>query len=173
MKSLTTIRDARRAAGLSQQALAAQLGIQQSSLSRYEGGIVTPDADVLDAIAKALHVAPERLTLATSTGEDTQGEQAEVKPARGRRLTMPQAATYLGVTSRSLEGLVRDGLIPFHRYSATSRYYFYTNELDAFMASTSRQAPAVARREKPQRAAARQPVPGNIARHMPATRELR
>ena len=55
------IRDARRRAGLSQQALGERVGLDQSGISRIERGERPMTVDTLKAIASALGVSPAAL----------------------------------------------------------------------------------------------------------------
>ncbi|MGH3899967.1 MAG: helix-turn-helix domain-containing protein [Pseudonocardiaceae bacterium] len=55
------IQTARRARGLTQPEVAEAAGVSQEAISRYENGVRTPDADVLDRLAAALGVTPELL----------------------------------------------------------------------------------------------------------------
>lgn len=50
------LREARAATGLSQHALARTVGISQPSLSHAESGIIVPELDTLEALARALGV---------------------------------------------------------------------------------------------------------------------
>lgn len=82
----------------------------------------------------------------------------------GERMTLPAAARYLGVTARSLEGMVRRRQIAFHRLTEGGRHYFYRPDLDAFIAAT-RVEPETARVSPPSSYR-------SVAHLMPATREL-
>lgn len=53
------IERARRAAGLSQRALAEQVSLSAMAISKYERSEITPDSDVLLRLARALHVRVE------------------------------------------------------------------------------------------------------------------
>lgn len=53
---------ARRAAGLTQEELAARLSITQAALSRYENDLREPDDEAVAKISEALDVSPEFLT---------------------------------------------------------------------------------------------------------------
>lgn len=55
------LREARARAGLSQAALAAQAGVGQSHVSRYEADVIRPDLDVLVLLARALGVTTDWL----------------------------------------------------------------------------------------------------------------
>lgn len=53
--------DARRAAGLTQEQLAARLGVSQATVAMYEAGMRTPPGPALVAMARILGVAAESL----------------------------------------------------------------------------------------------------------------
>ena len=55
---------ARKAAGLTQQALAETIGIHVTQLRRYEAGTSQPTLDVLKRIAVALHISTDALAFA-------------------------------------------------------------------------------------------------------------
>lgn len=52
------IRAARKAAGLTQEALAGQIGVKRSVVSKYETGAIEPSVSQLRRIAEALGVSP-------------------------------------------------------------------------------------------------------------------
>lgn len=54
--------DARRKAGLTQEALASMAGIARPTLVFYELGMRCPSVGILQALAKALNVSPVSLT---------------------------------------------------------------------------------------------------------------
>ena len=62
------IRVARRAAGLSQETLAEQLGVKQSSISQWERGHTRPSLEHLVPLAMALGTSLDVLLDATSEG---------------------------------------------------------------------------------------------------------
>jgi transcriptional regulator with XRE-family HTH domain len=53
---------ARRAAGLTQEELADQLGITQAALSRYENDLANPDDATVEWMSEILDVSPDFLT---------------------------------------------------------------------------------------------------------------
>ena len=81
--------DRRKAAGLSQEALAAQLGVSRQAVSKWESGQTVPDAVTVARLCDALHVPagyvllggepelPERCAAPTYT-------MAAAWPCRGR-----------------------------------------------------------------------------------------
>lgn len=50
------LREARAAAGITQAALGAAVGVAQPSLAQFEAGVRVPELDALDALAQALAV---------------------------------------------------------------------------------------------------------------------
>jgi transcriptional regulator with XRE-family HTH domain len=75
----SNIRRLRTAAGLSQEVLAVDAGVDRSYMSRLERGTVSAGVDVLEKVADAL-----RCKLAELFREPAEGE-AEPKPLRGGR----------------------------------------------------------------------------------------
>lgn len=55
----------------------------------------------------------------------------------GRRLRLPAAAAYLGMTARELTYLVQQAAIPAHRLRARGWHFFYEAELDAWLETTT------------------------------------
>lgn len=51
----------REMSGLSQKEFAAKIGVSNSRVSNWEGGINRPDVDILSAICKVLSVSPSEL----------------------------------------------------------------------------------------------------------------
>lgn len=56
------LRELRRAAGLSQEALASRLGMPQNSFSNWERGIASPGIEMTDEIARAIGCNPSELS---------------------------------------------------------------------------------------------------------------
>lgn len=86
----------------------------------------------------------------------------EVGPL-GRRMTLPSAAAYLGMTPAALTHLANSGGITHHRRSPRGFRFFYEKELDAYLAQTRVRAtaPSTGQRRR------------SVAHLMPAERELR
>lgn len=66
----------RRKNGLSQEQLAEKLGVSRQSISKWEGGLSTPELDKLKALSECFQVSIDELTgNPTSTGPDSAGER--------------------------------------------------------------------------------------------------
>lgn len=76
MAARSSIRFWRERAGLSQAALAQQLGIRPDRLSRYETGDALPDLSEVEAIAKALGVTVASLYSENTLRAIAEGEAA-------------------------------------------------------------------------------------------------
>ncbi|MEP3107444.1 MAG: helix-turn-helix transcriptional regulator [Hyphomicrobiales bacterium] len=57
----TNLREARKAAGLSQEALALEIGIDRTYISGIERGVRNPSLDVIVKLAERVGVEPGRL----------------------------------------------------------------------------------------------------------------
>lgn len=90
---------------------------------------------------------------------------ATITAKLGQRLTMPEAARYLGISYEALAGHVRRGEIACHRVTARGRHYFYTAELDQWLETTR-----VQRAAGPLMSEA--PARRSIAHLMPAVRKF-
>lgn len=55
------IRKARKAAGLTQDDVEVRTGIHKPRLSRYENGLIMPNLESIEILAKALRVTPKSL----------------------------------------------------------------------------------------------------------------
>lgn len=76
MRAARMLRDARRAAGLTQAELAARAGTSQATLSAYERGRKDPSAATLDRLLRA---AGRRLTTTLAVREPTPAELRRVE----------------------------------------------------------------------------------------------
>lgn len=66
----------RRKNGLSQEQLAEKIGVSRQSISKWEGGLSTPELDKLKALSECFQVSIDELTgNQTSTGSDGAGER--------------------------------------------------------------------------------------------------
>lgn len=76
------IKNARKAKGISQEEMAAQLNVVRQTVSKWENGLSVPDADVLLRISDLLGVSVNDLLgvkLQNSTVEDLENELAQLK----------------------------------------------------------------------------------------------
>src|SRR5258708_9076755 len=81
MDVAVALRDARRAAGLSEAALAARAGTSQATISAYEHGRKAPSVDTLERL---LSVAGSRLTVVSTRPQARMPSRAEhARTARG------------------------------------------------------------------------------------------
>lgn len=110
-----TLRDHRQAAGLSQQALADQIGLSRQAYGAIEAGRATPGVDVALAIARALSTTVEALF---GAGEATAavGAVALVDVVRGARVTLARIGERLvaipiptATLVRTADGVCLDG----------------------------------------------------------------
>lgn len=92
-----TIREYRQGMGLSQAALAEQLGTPQTSVSRWERGIVSPGTETLRKLADVFGCRMDDITSPprTITAGDVDGELPP--DDRRRAIKMQQAAEYSGL----------------------------------------------------------------------------
>lgn len=61
------IRNARKAAGLTQRQLAEQIGVSNTSISNWEKGLSRPDADLIQKLCNCLHLQPNYFYGASET----------------------------------------------------------------------------------------------------------
>lgn len=85
----------RRERGLSQEALAAQLGVSRQAVSKWERAESSPDTDNLIALARLYHISLDELLLHTpaeqSGSSGAQGESAETASAQEEILAAARA----------------------------------------------------------------------------------
>lgn len=92
------IQELRKKAGLSQEALASQLGISRQAVSKWESGVSTPDIEKIVALSKIFGV---------SLSELLTGEKEETAPAE-----MPlEAPPEMIVPDEKYEELLQDHLL--------------------------------------------------------------
>lgn len=84
MSAASLIREARKAAGLTQAQLAARAGTSQPAVARYESGTASPSVRTLERLLRA---AGQRVQLAS----ELVGPPADLGGARMRRLRMHRA----------------------------------------------------------------------------------
>lgn len=92
-----------------------------------------------------------------------------IAPKLGRRLTMPEAADYLGISYNALAAHVRRGEIACHRVTPRGRHYFYPAELDQWLDATRVQQAATRRPLMPEVQA---PARRSIAHLLPSVRKF-
>ena len=93
------IKARRRALGMNQEELARRLGLTQANISRIEANVKGPNADMLPAIAEALHC--DVRDLLGVERERTEGGGELEGNARAFVLTAMESAPQLGVYLRS------------------------------------------------------------------------
>lgn len=74
------IRSIRESRGLTQKDLAKAIGVSNSRISNWEQGINRPDADILTALCRELHVSADELL---DTGERVNSEKPSAIPDEG------------------------------------------------------------------------------------------
>ena len=67
----------RRKSGLSQEQLAEKIGVSRQAISKWEGGLSTPELDKLRALSEFFHVSIDELT--SEQGADASSNRAEQK----------------------------------------------------------------------------------------------
>ena len=101
MDAASTLRRARRTAGLTQRALAATLGVAQPSIARIESGAVTPRVDTLDRMLSACGVQLS-VSVARAPSLDTSAIDAILRLSPTERVRL--AALEARNLARLLEG---------------------------------------------------------------------
>lgn len=110
---MNKINELRKSKGLSQTALANELGISQSTLSYWERGDYEPDNDSLIKIADFFNVSTDYLLGRTDTPN----------PPKNKK----------DLVTESNEAECVDGTIIFHRDGKTSRKKFTKEQMDLAM----------------------------------------
>lgn len=87
--------DRRKAAGLSQEALAAQLGVSRQAVSKWERSESSPDTDNLIALAALYGVSLDELLYGETAGDGDGGTEAsdETEETENSTLTKPAVVT--------------------------------------------------------------------------------
>lgn len=67
----------RRKSGLSQEQLAEKIGVSRQAISKWEGGLSTPELDKLRALSEFFHVSMDELT--SEQGSTASSDSAEQK----------------------------------------------------------------------------------------------
>ena len=84
----------RKQFNLSQEDLAARLGISRQAVSRWERAEASPDTDNLIALSKLYNVSIDSLLAMEADGEENPVYQASVNDAQRREETEPPAARF-------------------------------------------------------------------------------
>lgn len=95
------IRRARKAKGLSQEELAAELDVVRQTVSKWENGLSVPDADVLVKLSRLLGVTVEKL-LGTAPRDSREGELSALRDELARLETARLRAAQAGKVRGSL-----------------------------------------------------------------------
>ncbi len=74
----------RRKNGLSQEQLAEKIGVSRQAVSKWEGGLSTPELDKLKALSECFHVTIDELTGNQTTSESDHAEPKEENQALHR-----------------------------------------------------------------------------------------
>ena len=96
------IKDKREQAGLTQQALAEQIGVSQGAVSQYETDVVVPRPGKLVAIAGALGLSPDELLAMAGYYEPVEERPLEETPASGGGTALPRQQDEPGDDERRL-----------------------------------------------------------------------
>ena len=92
----TKLRALRRSHGLSQEALAAQLGVSRQAVTKWESGTAAPSTANLLAICEAFQISPAELTAPAAPAEKAAGRPrlSWLRPAAGVLLVLLSAAAW-------------------------------------------------------------------------------
>ena len=105
----------RRKNGLSQEQLAEKIGVSRQSISKWEGGLSTPELDKLKALSEFFQVSIDELTKEqepnTVTSEAKQ--EASVAPAK-----TPESNIGIGLCILGAIGLILSGILMIVQPSA-------------------------------------------------------
>lgn len=95
------IRDLRKAAGLTQDQLAAQIDMSLQTVKQVERGANAPSLDTIDAIAKALKAPPALMfpTTISAKGPSAKDKVVSAVIANTARLTKEDAETMLALAT--------------------------------------------------------------------------
>ena len=98
-----SIKAARLAAKMTQQAVADHLGIDRSSYARYETGTREPDMDTLHRLANLFSVSSDYLLGLTDHPEPVQGDDAEIWELREQLRRRPGMRILFSATKDASE----------------------------------------------------------------------
>lgn len=132
-----TIREFRKARGMSQEALAERLHVVRQTISKWEKGLSVPDADLLQRLAEAFETDVGSLLGAKIVPEKDEGdiarllaginEELAVRNRRSRRIWKTAAAVLIAVAAIHILLLVL-GLTAAHVYTFEPAYTETYNE---------------------------------------------
>jgi len=74
----------RRKNGLSQEQLAEKIGVSRQAVSKWEGGLSTPELDKLKALSKCFHITIDEL-IGNEGAADSEPAREEEKPPMARK----------------------------------------------------------------------------------------
>ena len=98
----------RRKNGLSQEQLAEKIGVSRQSISKWEGGLSTPELDKLKALSEFFQVSIDELTKeqepSTATSETKQ--EASADPAKTAESSIGIGLCILGAIGLILSGIL-------------------------------------------------------------------
>ena len=84
----------RRKNGLSQEQLAEKLGVSRQAISKWEGGLSTPELDKLKALSKCFHIPIDEL-IGNEGAADSEPAREEEKPPMARKARESRLGIFL------------------------------------------------------------------------------
>ncbi len=84
----------RRKNGLSQEQLAEKLGVSRQAISKWEGGLSTPELDKLKALSKCFHITIDEL-IGNEGAADSEPAREEEKPPMARKARESRLGIFL------------------------------------------------------------------------------
>lgn len=84
----------RRKNGLSQEQLAEKLGVSRQAISKWEGGLSTPELDKLKALSKCFHITIDEL-IGNEGAADSEPAREEEKPPMARKAKESRLGIFL------------------------------------------------------------------------------
>lgn len=97
----------RRKSGLSQEQLAEKIGVSRQAISKWEGGLSTPELEKLKALSEFFHVSIDELTSdqAADVFPDHTGPEAPAADSRGRGVKIGICLCLIGAICLILFGV--------------------------------------------------------------------
>lgn len=98
----------RRKSGLSQEQLAEKIGVSRQAISKWEGGLSTPELDKLKALSECFQITIDELTgnQAASTSGDTRRENEAPAPHRAGESKLGLSLCFTGAICLILFGIL-------------------------------------------------------------------